>query len=49
MKSEVLNEINNQCAIVQRSVAKNFESLENEGLITELLKLRKLLDEFLDS
>ena len=45
---EVLNAINNQCSIVQRNIAKDFGSFENESLIVELLMLHRLLSEYLD-
>ena len=48
MKLEVLNDINNQCSIVQKTIAENFGSNNNEDLPRELLTLHKLLEKYLD-
>jgi len=48
MKLEVLNEINNQCSVVQNAIAQNFGLPEKEERIAkELLKLLNLLEEYL--
>ena len=46
MKLEILNAINNQCAIVQGSIARNFGSSKAEALDKELLTLCKLLEKY---
>ena len=45
-KSQILNGINNQCSIVQHSIAKNYDFIMNEGLIDELHKLHDLIKAF---
>ena len=49
MKLEILNNINNQCVIVQKSIAQTFGEPENETLINELQRLLKLLKEYLEA
>jgi hypothetical protein len=46
VNQKMLNAINNQCTIVQKSIAKNFESPKDEELISELQILQALLKEF---
>ena len=49
MRLEVLNDINNQCSILQKTIAANFGSNNNEDLTGELLTLHKLLEKYLDT
>lgn len=46
-KQKILLQINNQCAAVQKSIAKNYENPHNEELRFELSKLYSFLDNFL--
>jgi len=49
MQLEVLNNINNQCSIVQRKISQCFGSLENRELDKELKILFKLLERYLNN
>jgi len=47
MRLEVLNDINNQCSVVQKTIAANFGSNNNEDITHELLTLYKLLEKYI--
>ena len=47
MNLEVLNEINNQCSVVQKTIAQNFGLPEDELIVKELLILLNLLEKYL--
>jgi hypothetical protein len=47
MNLEVLNEINNQCSVVQKSIAQNFGLPDDEPIVKELLILLTLLESYL--
>jgi len=47
MKLEVLNDINNQCSIVQKKISQSFGALEDKGLDKELQILLTLLEKYL--
>ena len=43
-KNVLLLSINNQCSIVQNAVALYYEAQEDITLVTELLRLKEMLD-----
>jgi len=47
MKLEILNDINNQCSIVQTKISRCFGMPDNTGLEKELAILLKLLEKYL--
>jgi len=47
MKLELLNEINNQCSVVQRVIAQSFGASESDRLLHELSILCNLLKKYL--
>ena len=49
MRLEILNDINNQCSIVQIKISQSFGSLEDKELSTELQVLYELLEKYINS
>ncbi|MDR1701471.1 MAG: hypothetical protein LBR56_01695 [Sporomusaceae bacterium] len=46
-RQTMLININNQCAVVQKNIAQNFQNPQSKELLSDLLKLTALLDKFL--
>jgi len=46
---EALNEINNQCSIVQKAISQNFGLSKDANIIKELLEMSNLLENYLSS
>lgn len=43
-KQKLLVKINNQCAVVQSSIAKNYDNPDSKELLAEFLKLKSILE-----